>query len=269
MNMLLLLAASPTVAPGVCAPCDSDVRVSGPLPPSAWLLPSRLYGRPCYELCQHRLQCICIDALWHLPQCQAVPNSTAPDASDCLHTFYSDLLRPRTADRPACVANFFIALAMIYDGNAPATLPTACSRDVAPPACCFCADTDTMANVYFDDDEALRAMLGDNVSPSFVANMVQGLAAQEEAKFLTVAIFVPSLVNNATIPGLEDTEVQVVNCTTVVRAALKAAGCTSKCTDLARPRTGGAPFAAERRLMVTPLSAWEGRKRRFAYRILR
>ena len=53
---------------------------------------------------------------------------------------------------------------------------------------------------------------------------------------------------------------------------------TSKCTDLARPRTGGAPFAAERcadfqraaerRLMVTPLSAWEGRKRRFAYRIL-
>ena len=54
---------------------------------------------------------------------------------------------------------------------------------------------------------------------------------------------------------------------------------TSKCTDLARPRTGGAPFAAERcadfqraaerRLMVTPLSAWEGRKRRFAYRILR
>ena len=54
---------------------------------------------------------------------------------------------------------------------------------------------------------------------------------------------------------------------------------TSKCTDLARPRTGGALFsaercadfqrAAERRLMVTPLSAWEGRKRRFAYRILR
>ena len=52
-----------------------------------------------------------------------------------------------------------------------------------------------------------------------------------------------------------------------------------KCTGLARPRTGGAPFAAERcadfqraaerRLMVTPLSAWEGRKRRFAYRILR
>ena len=55
-----------------------------------------------------------------------------------------------------------------------------------------------------------------------------------------------------------------------------------KCTDLAPPRTGsgrGAPFAAkwcadfqraaERRLMVTPLSAWEGRKRRFAYRILR
>ena len=50
-------------------------------------------------------------------------------------------------------------------------------------------------------------------------------------------------------------------------------------TALARPRTGGAPFAAERcadfqraaerRLMVTPLSAWEGRKRRFAYRILR
>ena len=54
---------------------------------------------------------------------------------------------------------------------------------------------------------------------------------------------------------------------------------TSKCTDLARLRTGGAPFAAERcadfqraaerRLMVTPLSAWEGRKRQYAYRVLR
>ena len=151
--LLLLLAAPPPVAPGVCAPCDSDVRVSGPLPPSAWLLPSRLYGRPCYELCQHRLQCICNDALWHLPQCQAVFNDTASDARGCLLAFYLEFLRPRAADCPACDTNFFIAPAVIYDGIVPATLPAACSRGVAPPACCSCADTNTMTNVYFDDTE--------------------------------------------------------------------------------------------------------------------
>ena len=84
-----------------------------------------------------------------------------------------------------------------------------------------------MTNLYFDDDDELREMLGENASPSWVSNMVKGLEAQEEAKFLTAAIFVPSL-DYLTIPGLEDTEVQIANCTAVVRAVMAAARCTAE-----------------------------------------
>ena len=137
-------------------------------------------------------------------------------AAACFHFFLIFCAREQRVARHT-MPFFSLLVQCFFNGLAPATLPIACSRGFVPHACCPCTDSNTMTNLYFDDDDELREMLGENASPSWVSNMVKGLEAQEEAKFLTAAIFVPSL-DYLTIPGLEDTEVQIANCTAVVRA---------------------------------------------------
>ena len=99
-----------------------------------------------------------------------------------------------------------------------------------PTACCPCADSNMMTTLYFDDNDTLREMLGESASPSWVSNMVKGLEAQEEATFFRSSRRPSSCPRWTTsrIPGLEDTEVQIANCTAVVQAVTAAAQCTAK-----------------------------------------